>query len=98
MLESDPSLQTYEVNMFRLTKRNNQFFIGCFFVMKKQKKEIKKTYKEKYLAGFKFYLGAETSSASHMVYCSLTLAQVSLNPTVLLKTNFSAEESLSTQK
>lgn len=38
------------------------------------------------------------SSARQMDYCSLTFAQVSLNPTVLLKTNFSAEESLSTQK
>ena len=47
MLESDPSLRTDEVNMFRLTKRNHQFFIGGFFVMKKQKKGIKKTYKEK---------------------------------------------------
>lgn len=63
-----------------------------------QKKGIKKTYKEKYLAGFKSYLDAETSSVRQMDYCSLTFAQVSLSPTVLLKTNFSAEESLSTQK
>ena len=98
MLESDPSLRTDEVNKFRLKKRNHQFFNWWFFCDEKTKKRNKKTYKEKYLAGFKFYLDGETSSASHMVYCSLTFAQVSLNPTVLLKTNFSAEESLSTQK
>ena len=39
MLESDPSLRTDEVNMFRLTKRNHQFFIGGFFMMQKEKKK-----------------------------------------------------------
>ena len=73
-------------------------FNWWFFYDEKTKKGIKKTYKEKCLAGFKSYLDAETSSARQMVYCSLTFAQVSLNPTVLLKTNFSAEASLSTQK
>ena len=98
MLESDPSLRTDEVNKFRLTKRNHQFFNWWFFCDEKTKKKNKKTYKEKYLAGFKFYLGADTSSTRQIVYCSMTFAQVSLNPTVLLKTNFSAEASLSKQK
>ena len=49
MLESDPSLRTDEVNMFRLTKRNHQFFNWWFFYDEKTQKRNKKTCKEKYL-------------------------------------------------
>lgn len=54
MLESDSSLRTDEVNKFRLTKTNHQFFNWWFFYDAKRKKK-EKNLQGKILAGFKSY-------------------------------------------
>ena len=64
--------------------------------MKPAQKRNKKTYKEKYLVGVNSLFLVQESY--YFFYCSETFAQVSLKPTVLLNTNFSADDSLSTQK